>query len=140
MAGSRIFVLPTFPHLRQRWSGLPWICLFRLNSNEIQLRASDMKNYNSKGHRVRVIKADIAQVDACILMFKPDYDPDTIKPKTTLGKSPAMLPKRAGSRTARVILRQTGEALSSIELARRIMERLGKEPDPQAAEKSPGEL
>lgn len=81
---------------------------------------------------VMKIKADLAHIDAVISMFKADYDPTTVDPKTTLKKSPADLPKGAGSRGALDILRETGEALSCPELARRILERMGKEPEPQA--------
>jgi hypothetical protein len=82
--------------------------------------------------RILQIKADLAHLDACLRMFKADYEPDDIEPKRTFGKSLAGLPKGAGSRGALDILRDTSEALSCPELARRILERAGKEPEPQA--------
>lgn len=79
--------------------------------------------------RVEALKADLAAIDACIRMFKADYDVEAIKPKTTFGKSPALLPKGTGSRKALDILRASGEPLSSWDLARRILIGLNKETD-----------
>ena len=59
-------------------------------------------------------------------------EPETIEPKVTFGKNPAVLPKRAGSRTAPEILRETGGAFTAPEFARLILERMGKEPSEQA--------
>jgi hypothetical protein len=82
-------------------------------------------------HVIR-LKSDLASIDTCIRMFKADYPIDSIKPKVTTAKSPAGLPKGAGSRKALDVLRESGEALSSPELARRVLERLGKEPSAKA--------
>jgi hypothetical protein len=54
-------------------------------------------------------------------MLKADFDRATIAPKVTLGKSP---------RTALEVLRTTGEALSSEELAYRVLTLMNKETDP----------
>ena len=82
--------------------------------------------------RVILLKNDLAHIDACLGMFKADYDPKTVEPKTTFGKNPAGVPKGAGSRGAMDILRETGEALSAQELARRILQRLGKPTEAKA--------
>jgi hypothetical protein len=65
-------------------------------------------------------------------MFKEDFDPETIEPKVTFRKSPALLPKGAGSRKALEILRETGRAFTAPELARLVLERIGKDPSEQA--------
>ena len=73
------------------------------------------------------LKNALASIDMCIRMFKADYQVQDIRAKITFGKNPAGLPKGAGSRKALDILRRSGEALSSTELARRILELMGKE-------------
>jgi len=82
-------------------------------------------------HAMR-LKSDLACIDACILMFRADYRIESIKPKVTFEKSPADLPKGAGSREALTVLRESGQALSAQELARRVLERMGKEPSAKA--------
>jgi hypothetical protein len=81
---------------------------------------------------VRQIKRALEGVDLCIRMFKGGFDPETIEPKVTFRKSPALLPKGAGSRRAMEILRETGGAFTAPELARLILERMGREPSEQA--------
>jgi hypothetical protein len=76
------------------------------------------------------LRSDLAAVDSCLKMFKPGCDPSAIKPKVTLGKNPAGVPKGAGGRLALDVLRETGEAFDCQELARRVLVRLGKEPTP----------
>jgi hypothetical protein len=78
------------------------------------------------------LRSDLASIDACLKMFKPECDPSAIKPKTTFGKNPAGVPKGAGGRLALDVLRETGEAFDCQELARRVLVRLGKEPTPEA--------
>jgi hypothetical protein len=78
------------------------------------------------------LKSDLACIDACILMFKADYRIESIKPKITLEKNPAALPKGAGSRNALDVLRESGEPLSAVDLARRVLERMGKGTDDKA--------
>ena len=82
--------------------------------------------------RVVRLRADLAAIDACIRMFKADYDPAAVAPKTTFSKSPARLPKGVGTRKALEVLGNTGEALSAEELARRVLVLLGKELDPKS--------
>lgn len=74
----------------------------------------------------------LASIDLCIRMFKTDYEPESIAPKVTLDKNPAVLPKGTGSRRALDILRETGVPLTAPKLARLILERMGKEPSEQA--------
>lgn len=84
--------------------------------------------------RVIRLKCDLAAIDCCIRMFKADFDPTTIAPKITLGKSPAGLLKGVGTRTALEVLRTSGEALSSEELAYRVLMLMNKETDPKSVE------
>jgi hypothetical protein len=82
-------------------------------------------------HVIR-LKSDLAAIDCCIRMFKADFDPATILPKVTRGKSPALLAKGVGTRTALEVLRTSGEALSSEELAYRVLTLMNKETDPKS--------
>ncbi|MGC8536882.1 MAG: hypothetical protein ACP5QR_15345 [Rhizomicrobium sp.] len=70
--------------------------------------------------RVIALKADLAAVDRCLKLFGLEVDPKEIEPKVTFGKSG--LPKGAGSRMALEILRETGEPMSSQELAACILQ------------------
>jgi hypothetical protein len=76
--------------------------------------------------RVIALRTDLASVDACLRIFGSDVDPNTIRPKPTFGKSPAGLPKGAGTRTALEILRETGEPMSTPELAACVLQRYGR--------------
>jgi hypothetical protein len=76
--------------------------------------------------RVIALRIDLASVDDCLRIFGSDIDPATIPAKATFGKNPSGLPKGAGTRTALDILRETGEAMSSQELAACILQRFGK--------------
>lgn len=82
--------------------------------------------------RVMRLRSDLASVDCCLKMFKPDCDPSAIKPKTIFGKNPAGVPKGAGGRLALDVLRETGGAFTCEELATRVLLRLGKEPERRA--------
>lgn len=84
-------------------------------------------------HAMR-LKSDLACIDTCIRMFKPDYEVESITPKVTFQKNPAGLPKGAGSRQALDILRESGESLTAQELAQRVLHRMGKEPSDRAIE------
>jgi len=84
--------------------------------------------------RVAALKADIAAIDACILMFKADYRIESIPVKVTNEKNPAVLPKGTGSRKALEILRRAGEPLTAPELARRILVGLGRDTTDRAVE------
>ena len=98
----------------------------------IEKRARLAGELRAKQVEVRQIKRALEGVDLCIRMFKEGFDPETIEPKVTFRKSPALLPKGAGSRTALEILRETGGAFTAPELARLILERLGEDPSEQA--------
>ncbi|HEX3667170.1 MAG TPA: hypothetical protein VHU23_18250 [Rhizomicrobium sp.] len=76
--------------------------------------------------RVVALRTDLASVDNCLRIFGSDIDPETIRAKITQGKSPANLPKGAGTRTALEILRETGQPMSTPELAACILQRFGK--------------
>ena len=73
---------------------------------------------------VVALRTDLASVDACLIIFGLEYDPATIPPKVTLQKQTPWLPARRGTRTALEILRETGEAMSSQELAACILQTL----------------
>jgi hypothetical protein len=62
-----------------------------------------------------------------VRMFKTDYDPGSIAPKVTFDKSPAALPKGVGSRKALEILGDIGSAFTAPELARLVLDGMGKE-------------
>jgi hypothetical protein len=98
----------------------------------IEKRARLAGELRAKQTEVRQIKRALEGVDLCIRMFKEGFDPETIAPKVTFRKSPALLPKGVGSRRALEILRETGEAFAAPELARMILERMGKEPSEQS--------
>ena len=76
--------------------------------------------------RVVALRTDLASVDACLRIFGSDVDPETIPLKATFGKTPAGLPKGAGTRTALEILRETGQPMSTPELAACILQRFGR--------------
>ena len=98
----------------------------------IERRARLAGELRAKQAEVRRMKSALASVDLCIRMFKADYQPESVIPKVTFGKNPAVLPKGSGSRRALDILRETGEALTAPELARLILERMGREPSERA--------
>jgi hypothetical protein len=76
--------------------------------------------------RVVALRADLASIDACLRIFHSDIDPEAIMPKVTFGKTPAGLPKGAGTRTALEVLRETGEPMSTPELAACVLQRFGR--------------
>jgi hypothetical protein len=76
--------------------------------------------------RVVALQTDLASVDACLRIFGLDYDPETIPAKVTFGRAHPWLPKGAGTRTALEILRETGEPMTSQELAACILQRFGR--------------
>jgi hypothetical protein len=82
--------------------------------------------------RVMALRVDLGCVDRCLEIF--GADPATIESKPTNGQSPALLPKGAGTRTALEILRETGEAMSSQELAACVLQRWGKPLAPRSLE------
>jgi hypothetical protein len=65
-------------------------------------------------------------------LIQGNYQPESVAPKVTFGKNPTILPKGTGSRRALDILREMGEALTAPELARLILERMGREPSERA--------
>jgi len=75
--------------------------------------------------RVIALKVDLGSVDNCLKIFDRNIDPEAIPAKTTR-KPTGWLPKGACTRTALEILRETGEAMSSQELAACILQRFGK--------------
>lgn len=98
----------------------------------IEKRARLAGELRAKQAEVRQIKRALEGVDLCIRMFKEGFDPETIAPKVTFSKTPALLPKGAGSRQALEILRETDAAFTAPELARLVLERLGKDASEQA--------
>jgi hypothetical protein len=98
----------------------------------IERRARLAGELRAKQAEVRRMKNALASIDLCIRMFKADYQPESVSPKVTFGKNPAVLPKGSGSRRALDILRETGEAFTAPELARLILERMEREPSERA--------
>ncbi|MFI5023480.1 MAG: hypothetical protein ACHQRJ_17760 [Alphaproteobacteria bacterium] len=84
--------------------------------------------------RVMRLRLALGSSDACIRMFKANYNVEAIRPKVTYSKNPARLPKGTGSRKALDVLRQSGEALTSQELARRILVLMDRDTDERAVE------
>ena len=75
--------------------------------------------------RCMALQVELGSVDNCLRIFRCEVDPATIPAKVTVGKNPAGLPKGAGTRTALEILRETGQPMSSQELAACVLERWG---------------
>jgi hypothetical protein len=82
--------------------------------------------------RVMRLKGELSSIDNCIRIFNAHYGVEAIKPKVTNEKNPAGLPKGTGSRMALDVLRQSGEPLSSSELARRILVMMDREASEKA--------
>lgn len=82
--------------------------------------------------QVCALRVDLGAVDQCLAIFGSDVQPDAIEPKITFGKSPAGLPKGAGTRTALEILRETGQPMSTPELAASVLQRWGCPLEPRA--------
>jgi len=101
-------------------------------SGLIEKRARVAGELSEAQVRVMRLRSDLAAIDCCIRMYKSDFDPRSIAAKVTRGKSPAGLPKGVGTRTALEILRTSGEALSSEELAYRVLTLLNKDTDPKS--------
>jgi hypothetical protein len=76
--------------------------------------------------RVMALRSDLGSVDNCLRIFDANLDPDDIEPKVTVARDPAWLPKGAGTRTALQILLETGEAMTSQELAACILQRFNR--------------
>ncbi len=72
------------------------------------------------------LEIELAQIDAVIRMFKPGYDVEAILPKRSFTKNPAGVKKGAGGRQALTVLREAGEAMTSSEIAERVLRKLGK--------------
>jgi hypothetical protein len=75
---------------------------------------------------VIALRTDLGSVDNCLRLFAREIDPKTIPAKVTFGKNPAGLPKGAGTRTALEILRETGAAMTTMELAACVLQRYGR--------------
>ncbi len=82
--------------------------------------------------RVCALRVDLGAVDQCLRIFGLEVDPETIDARVTFGKSPAGLPKGAGTRTALEILRETGNAMTTPELAACVLQRWGRPLEPRA--------
>jgi len=74
--------------------------------------------------RVTALRADLTSVDNCLRIFGTDIEPDAIPAKVTFAAS--QLPKGAGTRLALTILGETGQALTTQELAACILQRYGR--------------
>jgi hypothetical protein len=89
-------------------------------------RARLMGELKTAELRVAALKADLTSVGHCLRIFGSDVEPEDIAAKVTLGKNSANLPKGAGTRLALTILRETGQALTTQELAACILQRYGR--------------
>jgi hypothetical protein len=98
----------------------------------MERRARLAGELRAKQLEVKRTQKALASIDLCIRMFKTDYEPDSIAPKVTFDKSPAALPKGVGSRKALEVLRETGGGFTAPDLARLVLEGMGKEPSERA--------
>jgi hypothetical protein len=98
----------------------------------MERRARLAGEIRAKQAELNGMKRALTSLDLCIRMFKTDYDPSSIAPKVTFDKNPAVLPRGTGSRKALDVLRETGCAFTAPELARLILERMGREPSERA--------
>lgn len=81
------------------------------------------------------LEIELAHVDAVIRMFQPGFDPSQIATKRTIRRSKAGTVRGSGTREALTVLRQTGEALTSREIANRILIKHGKPPGGEESER-----
>lgn len=98
----------------------------------LEKRARKLGEIKANRFAAMRLAMELAHIDAVIRMFRPGVDLAAVKPKTTRGKSPAALPKGAGTRMAVDILRETGEAFTAPELATAVLIRADREVDPTA--------
>ena len=77
-------------------------------------------------YQITKLEMELAHIDAVIRMFRPSYDIAKIVTKRTFGKNPAGTRKGDGSRMALTVLREACEALTSNEIAERVLLKLGK--------------
>ncbi len=97
----------------------------------IEKRARLAGELRAAQFKVMALKVDLGCVDQCLSIFRSEIDPASIPAKVTFGKSPAGLPKGAGTRTALEILRETGGSFTSQELAAAILHRYGRPLEPR---------
>jgi hypothetical protein len=81
-----------------------------------------------KNRRFQIMRLELelAHLDAVIKMFNPSYDLEAILPKRSFAKNPAGVPKGSGGRYALTVLRESGEALTAVEIAQRVLTKLKK--------------
>jgi hypothetical protein len=82
-------------------------------------------------YQIARLEMELAHLDAVIRMFRPGYDVAKIATKRTIKRSKAGTARGSGSREAMTILRQSGEPLTSRDIAERI---LAKRQEPLCAE------
>jgi hypothetical protein len=87
-----------------------------------------------KARRFQIMRleCELAHVDAVIRMFRPGYDVSKIATKRSFMKNPAGTPRGSGSREALTVLRESGEALTSSEIARRVLAKQGRADTPES--------
>lgn len=98
----------------------------------LEKRARKLGEIKANRFEAMRLAMELAHIDAVIRMFRPGVDLAAVKPKRTFNRSPAALPKGAGTRLAVDILRETGEALTAPELATAVLIRADKEVEPLA--------
>lgn len=72
--------------------------------------------------RMMALRVEIGSVETCLRLFNSDVDPATIPAKATF--APSQFPKGLATRTALEILRETGQPMSTPELAACVLQRL----------------
>lgn len=96
----------------------------------LEKRARKLGEIKANRFEAMRLSMELAHIDCVIRMFRPAVDLAGMQPKTTRARSPAALPKGAGTRLALDFLRETGGAFTAPELATAVLIRAGREPDP----------
>jgi hypothetical protein len=82
---------------------------------------------HNRRYQMMLLEMELAHLDPVIKMFNASYDIEAILPKRSFGKNPAGVPKGSGGRHAIKILRETGLALTAVEIAERSLTKLKRE-------------
>lgn len=82
-------------------------------------------------YQIARLEMELAHIDAVIRMFRPSYDITKIATKRTVERSKAGTVRGSGTREALAILRESGEALTSRDIAERILAKRGGDSSPE---------
>lgn len=74
-------------------------------------------------YQITRLEMELAHLDAVIKMFRPNYDLSKIATKRAVSRSKAGTARGSGTREALTILRESGEALTTRQIAERIIKK-----------------